>query len=166
MLQNNGTAVAPATVQKAPRTQVSGILGNVTPNALTVNGQPFARGKVFEGTWPSPGDIGRPCELTLVQARTGMFVVAVMLAAVAAEPVAQSETEAEAPQLAPKPISPKQVEILAERAKERKLEGALAEIAKLRFGKKPEELTSKEAGFMIDFFGRYPASWQKKPGLK
>jgi len=163
MLHNPiGTAVAPATVQKAPRTQVTGILGNVQPNALTVNGQPYARGKVFQGTWPSENDVGRACELTLVQARDGMFVVAVMLAAARAEPVARPETVAEAP-VAPKPISPKQAEILAERANERHLEGAVAQIAKLRFGKSPEELTSKEAGFMIDFFGRSPASWQRKP---
>jgi hypothetical protein len=138
---------------------VSGILGNVTPNALTVNGQPYVRGKVFQGTWPSAGDVGRPCELTLVQARGGMFVVAVALAALAAEEVA--EIPADAPK-ARKPISPKQLEILVERSKERKLETALIEISKLRFGKLPEELTSWEAGFMIDFFGRYPASLQKK----
>jgi hypothetical protein len=156
----NGTAVAPAPAQKAPRSTVSGILESVTPNALTVNGQPYARGKVFQGTWPSPGDVGRPCELTLVQARGGMFVVAVLLAAIAAE---EAEMPAEAPK-ARKPISPKQLEILTERVKERKLEGALAEIVRLRFGKKPMELTSWEAGFMIDFFGKYPASLHKKSG--
>ena len=143
---------------------MSGILGNVSPNALTVNGQPYARGKVFEGAWPSASDVGRPCELTLVQARSGIFVVAVMLVPVTAEPVAQPETKAQAPQ-APKPISAKQAQILTERAQERNLDGAtLAQISRLRFGKDPEELTSKEAGFMIDFFGRVPASWQRKSG--
>jgi hypothetical protein len=145
---------------QAPRTKVSGIIGNVTPNALTVNGQPYARGTRFQGTWPSENDVGRPCELTLVQARTGLFVVAVMLAAAAVIPPAQAETEAEAPQ-APKPISPKQLEILVERSKERKLEVELVQISKLRFGKRPEELTSQEASFMIDFLGRHPASWQR-----
>lgn len=159
MPTSNGTAAAPATAQKAPRTNVSGILGNVTPSALTVGGQPYARGKVFEGTWPSPNDVGRSCELTLVQARTGMFVVAIALAASAAKEAA--ETEAPAPR-ARKPISPKQLQILAERVQERKLEGAVAEISKLRFGKKPEELSTWEAGFMIDFFGKYPASLAKK----
>lgn len=159
MPSQNGTAAAPATAQKAPRSVVSGILETVTPNALTVNGQPYVRGKVFQGSWPSPGDIGRPCELTLVQARGGMFVVAVALAAIAAEEAAL--VPADAPK-ARKPISPKQLEILSERVKERKLEGALAEISRLRFGKKPEELSTWEAGFMIDFFGKYPASLHKK----
>jgi hypothetical protein len=104
--------------------------------------------------------VGRACELTLVQAKSGLFVVAVVLAAVAAETAA--EIPAEAPK-APKPISPKQLEILAERANERKLASVVAEIAKLRFGKAPEALTSQEASFMIDFFGRHPASWQRKP---
>jgi hypothetical protein len=158
MLPSN-TAAAQAAAQKAPRSNASGILEIVTPNALTVNGQPYVRGKVFQGTWPSSGDVGRPCELTLVQARGGMFVVAVALAAIAAEEAA--EMPAEAPK-ARKPISPKQLEILTERVQERKLEGALAEISRLRFGKKPEELTTWEAGFMIDFFGKYPASLHKK----
>jgi hypothetical protein len=158
MLQTNGTAVAQSTAQKAPRTMVSGILGNVTPNALTVNGQPFARGKVFQGTWPAAGDVGRSCELTLVHARGGMFVVSVALAALVVEETPEIPVDAAKPH---KPISPKQLEILAERVKERKLEGALAEICKLRFGKKPEDLTSWEAGFVIDFFGKYPASLKR-----
>jgi len=157
----NGTTAAPgATVQKAPRSKITGRLDAASAVVLTVNGQAYARGMRFEGTWPTPQDVGRACELTLVQAMSGLFVVAVVLAAVAAEQAA--EIPAEAPK-APKPISPKQQEILAERVKERKLEGAVAEIAKLRFGKAPEALTSKEAGFMIDFFGRQPASWLRKP---
>jgi len=158
MSNSNAATVAASTAQKAPRTMVSGILGNVTPNALTVNGQPFARGKVFQGTWPAAGDVGRSCELTLVQARGGMFVVAVTLAALVVEETAEIPVDAVKPH---KPISPKQLEILAERVKERKLEGALAEICKLRFGKKPEDLTSWEAGFVIDFFGKYPASLKR-----
>lgn len=156
----NGTTTAPV-VQKAPRSIVTGRLDAVTAAVLTVNGQAYARGQVFKGEWPTPQDVGRACELTLVQAKAGLFVVAVILAAaIAAETAA--ETPAEAPK-APKPISPKQLEILVERVKERKLEGAVAEIAKLRFGKTPEALTSQEASFMIDFFGRHPASWQRKP---
>jgi hypothetical protein len=159
MPNSNGTTTAPV-VQKAPRSIVTGRLDAVTAAVLTVNGQAYARGQVFKGEWPTPQDVGRACELTLVQAKSGFFVVAVVLAAVAAETAA--EIPAEAPK-APKPISPKQLEILVERTKERKLEAQLAEIAKLRFGKAPEALTSQEASFMIDFFGRHPASWQRKP---
>lgn len=159
MFKSTGSTVAQSTAQKAPRSSVSGILGNVTPTALTVNGQPYARGKVFQGTWPAAGDVGRPCELTLVEARGGKFVVAVLLAALSAPETEEPPAEA---QKARKPISPKQREILDERVKERKLEGALAEISRLRFGKKPEDLTTWEAGFMIDFFGKYPASLAKK----
>lgn len=163
MPHSHVTAVAEATRQKAPRNTVSGILESVADNALTVNGQPYARGKVFQGTWPAAGDVGRACELMLVQARSGSFVIGVTLAAKAA-PVA-AEPPAEAPK-ARKPISPKQAKILAERATECRLEGAVAEISRLRFGKKPEELSTWEAGFMIDFFGRYPASLHQKKSDK